>query len=102
MVKVNGAPVWVEPAPDLHRELCSLDNWLAAGPRGVQLTALPRTTLLYQVGLRAGDVLRSVNGRQLASTNDAIASYMAFARDGRSHIVIERGGAPLDLNVEMP
>ena len=58
---------------------------------------VPPGSLAERLGLQQGDVIRSVNGKPLASPADFAQIYQ---QQGQSQIKVEgiRGGRPLNLN----
>jgi type II secretory pathway component PulC len=68
-------------------------------PQGAKIEQVTAGTLLARVGLRAGDVVASVDGKPLRSLDDAANLY---ARAGALRVVtvqVVRGGKPLTLRV---
>ncbi len=51
-----------------------------------------------QVGLRPGDVIRQVNGRQIRTTADLVAAVAQPARVWQ--LVLERGGQPISVTLQ--
>jgi general secretion pathway protein C len=64
---------------------------------GVVVDEVPPGSLAERLGLQQGDVIRSVNGKPLASPADFAQIYQ---QQGQSQIKVEgiRGGRPLNLN----
>ncbi len=70
-------------------------------PEGVKVQSLLESSLFAKAGLRAGDVIASVDGRPLRSLDDVAALY---ARAGALRAVtaqVVRGGKPLTLRVSI-
>jgi serine protease DegQ len=68
-------------------------------PAGVRVDSVQDGSLFAKAGLRAGDVIASVEGRPLRSLDDVAALY---ARAGSLRTVtaqVVRGGKPLTLRV---
>jgi general secretion pathway protein C len=70
-------------------------------PEGFQLSQIQQGSLLRSVGFENGDVIRSVNGQEVRSLEDAIALYQKFG-DGDSFVIgILRGERVRTLNVKI-
>jgi general secretion pathway protein C len=74
-----------------------------AMPRGggVRMESAPPGSLAAKLGLRPGDVIRSVNGQQIASTGDLARLYQQFGTLSRIQAQVRRGSATLDLSYQI-
>jgi general secretion pathway protein C len=70
-------------------------------PEGFQLSQLQQGSLLKSVGFEDGDVIRSVNGQEIRSLEDAIALYQKFGDSDSFTIGILRGERARTLNVKL-
>jgi general secretion pathway protein C len=70
-------------------------------PEGFQLSQIQRGSLLKSVGFEDGDVIRSVNGQEIRSLEDAIALYQQFGDRDSYTIGILRGEKPKTLHVKI-
>jgi type II secretion system protein C len=68
---------------------------------GVQLTRLPEGTLLSDAGLRAGDVLTSVNGTEIDGMATLIGLWPRLQNATELRAVVLRGGHPVSLSVTL-
>ena len=74
-----------------------------AMPRGggVRMEAAPPGSLAAKLGLRPGDVIRSVNGQQIASTGDLARLYQQFGTLSRIQAQVQRGSSTVDLSYQI-
>jgi general secretion pathway protein C len=70
-------------------------------PEGFQLSQIQRGSLLKSVGFEDGDVIRSVNGQEIRSLEDAIALYQQLGDRDSYTIGILRGEKPRTLHVKI-
>lgn len=90
------AATTVSPAQALGAEIAVTPRVAAGSVDGLVLTPKGKGTAFANAGLRAGDVLISVDGRPVAEIGDP-ASFAT--RPGGATIVVERNGAPVTLQV---
>ncbi|HJL04709.1 MAG TPA: PDZ domain-containing protein [Polyangiaceae bacterium LLY-WYZ-15_(1-7)] len=67
---------------------------------GLALYGLRRADLLAQAGFRNGDVLRAIDGHPLASMDDLLGAYAAFADAREVAVELIRGGAPRTIRLQ--
>ena len=74
-----------------------------AMPRGggVRMESAPPGSLAAKLGLRPGDVIRSVNGQEIASTGDLARLYQQFGTLSRIQAQVQRGSATVDLSYQI-
>jgi type II secretion system protein C len=70
-------------------------------PEGFQLSQIQQGSILKSVGFQDGDVIRSVNGREVRSLEDAIALYQQLGDSDSYTIGILRGEKPRTLHVKI-
>jgi len=70
-------------------------------PEGFQLSQIQKGSILKSVGFQDGDVIRSVNGQEVRSMEDAIALYQKFGDSDSYTIGILRGEKPKTLHVKI-
>ena len=70
-------------------------------PEGFQLSQIQQGSILKSVGFQDGDVIRSVNGREVRSLEDAIALYQRLGDSDSYTIGILRGEKPRTLHVKI-
>jgi hypothetical protein len=59
---------------------------------GIRITKLPKDSVLHRLGVRDGDVVRTLNGFDVASTDDMLQAYMALRSADNVSIALKRGG----------
>ncbi len=59
---------------------------------GIRITKLPKDSVLHRLGVRDGDVVRTLNGFDVASTDDMLQAYMALRSAEQVSIALKRGG----------
>jgi len=67
---------------------------------GFQMQQIQAGSLYEKLGLRAGDVIKSVNGTPVNSAEDAIRLYQQIQNVGAVQMEIVRGGKPEQLNYQ--
>jgi general secretion pathway protein C len=67
---------------------------------GFQVQQIQAGSLYEKLGLRAGDVIKSVNGTSINSAEDAIRLYQQIPTVGAVQLEIVRGGKPEQLNYQ--
>jgi len=70
-------------------------------PEGFQLSQIQKGSILKSVGFQDGDVIRSVNGKEIRSLEDAIALYQQIADRDSYTIGILRGEKAKTLHVKI-
>jgi len=70
-------------------------------PEGFQLSQIQQGSPLRSIGFENGDVIRSVNGQEVRSLEDAIALYQKLGDDDSFVIGILRGEKPKYLHVKI-
>jgi general secretion pathway protein C len=94
-----------------QKAMNDLDNamkGLVAGPYrrngkldGYILKTVNQENILYQLGLRSGDVVKRVNGKEVNSTERLYAMWQTLQNESKITADIERGGRMMtfDLNI---
>jgi general secretion pathway protein C len=70
-------------------------------PEGFQLSQIQKGSLLNSVGFQDGDVIRSLNGEEIRSLEDAIAVYQKLGDNDSFTIGILRGEKTKTLHVKI-
>ena len=65
---------------------------------GVRMDAAPNGSLAQKLGLQPGDVIKKVNGQNVASPGDLARLYTQFATLSLVQAEVQRGGATLQLS----
>jgi general secretion pathway protein C len=64
---------------------------------GFQVQQIQAGSLYEKLGLRAGDVIKAVNGQPINSAEDAMRLYQQIPNIGAVQMEITRGGKPENL-----
>ncbi|MGE5838340.1 MAG: type II secretion system protein N [Deltaproteobacteria bacterium] len=70
-------------------------------PEGFQVSQIQEGSLIKSAGFEEGDVIRSVNGQEVRSLEDAFALYQKFGNLDSFTVEILRGEKPKTLNVKI-
>lgn len=68
-------------------------------PYGFRVSNLGSDAMVYELGVRAGDVIRSVNGTPIRTPEDAFKVYQQYQNESSVQIELERNGQPVSVNV---
>jgi general secretion pathway protein C len=91
----------LENLPDLMSQARAEIYYKEGRPEGFQLSQIQDGSLIKSVGFQDGDVIRSVNGQEIRSLEDAIALYQKFGDSDSFTIGILRGETARTLNVKI-
>ena len=72
-----------------------------AGGGGFKLAGIRRGTLAHKLGLRNGDVLTGVGGKQLESLDDALALVPLLRSASNLEVTLSRRGKPITHEIEI-
>lgn len=70
-------------------------------PYGFRVSNVDRSSLIYELGVRSGDVIRSVNGIPVRSPEDAFAAYQKLQNESSVDVELERRGSAVNLTVPL-
>ena len=76
----------------LMNEFNASPNVVDGKPAGVQLDALGSHPVISQLGLRPGDIVKSINGIRVNSSDEAFALYERLKNSPEIRVVVERDG----------
>lgn len=105
-ISLNGK-VRTIPEKTLSRFLANPGCLLAESGRvesraGVyQLSGVTRDSLLWQLGLRTGDQLQSVNGLPLSTIEDAFTAFDVLRDETTWHVIVRRGSRHMSLRYKV-
>ena len=68
---------------------------------GYRLSGVRRNSVLFQLGIRNGDVIHQVNGSSLASMQDAMTAYQGLQSQSRFNFDITRRGQKQTMEYEV-
>lgn len=70
-------------------------------PYGFRVSNVDNDSPLYGVGVRSGDVIRSVNGIPVRSPEDAFRAYQDLGNQATVQVELERGGSSVSVTVPL-
>lgn len=70
-------------------------------PYGFRISNLGSDAMIYGLGVRAGDVIRSVNGVPIRTPEDAVKAYQEFQSESNIQVELERNGQPTMVTVPL-
>jgi len=68
-------------------------------PYGFRISNLGNDAMVYQLGVRAGDIIRSVNGVPVRTPEDAFKVYQEFQNESSVQLELERNGQSTSVSV---
>jgi general secretion pathway protein C len=68
-------------------------------PYGFRISNLGRDAEAYQLGVRSGDIIRSINGVPVRTPDDAFKAYQQFQNESNLQLEVERGRETLTVNI---
>jgi general secretion pathway protein C len=71
------------------------------GAAGVRLVGFKSQDLLGKLGLRSGDLLRTINGFSMGSPDAALEAYVRLKQADRLTLSVERRGKPISIQYEI-
>jgi len=70
-------------------------------PYGFRVSNLSSDAMIYELGVRSGDVIRSVNGIPIRTPEDAFKAYQQFQNESSVQVELERNGEPTTVTVPL-
>lgn len=67
-------------------------------PDGLRLTGIRPNSIFYSMGLKSGDVMKSVNGKDIVSVDDALKLYQNLQSSSNLELQVKRKGRLKTLN----
>ena len=68
---------------------------------GVRLHGVRSDSLLGVLGLKSGDVLQSINGFEMGSPEKDLEAYARLRTANNLAVKVQRGGKPIDLDIQI-
>ena len=68
---------------------------------GFKLARVQGGSLLDTLGLKNGDVLKSINGFEMSDPQKALEAYARLRAADRLSVAVERGGKPMNLDINI-
>jgi type II secretion system protein C len=87
--------------PALMEEVSISPHLRDGNPDGLAVRSVGRRNILSRLGLRAGDVIKSIDDTELAGTEEAEMFFRRLAEGGDISILVERHGRPRRLNLNI-
>ena len=71
-------------------------------PDGLRLTGVRPNSIFYKMGLKSGDIIMGVDGRNIESVDDALKFYQSLQSASRVQLQLKRRGRPktIEYNIE--
>ena len=70
-------------------------------PYGFRVSNLSNDAMIYDLGVRSGDVIRSVNGIPIRTPEDAFTAYQQFQNESSLQVELERNGESTTVTVPL-
>ncbi len=70
-------------------------------PYGFRVSNLSSDAMIYELGVRSGDVIRSVNGISIRTPEDAFKAYQQFQNESSVQVELERNGEQTTVTVPL-
>ena len=70
-------------------------------PYGFRINNVAKNTQIYRLGVRSGDIIKSVNGMPIRTPEDAFKAYQDIKNSTSMDVEVERGGSPLRLTIPL-
>ncbi|MFO7861073.1 MAG: type II secretion system protein GspC [Desulfosalsimonas sp.] len=70
-------------------------------PGGLMLSGIRSESIFSEMGLESGDIIKSINGRQIRSVEDAMTFYENMQSSGEVELEIERSGSSQILSFQI-
>ncbi|MGM0453613.1 MAG: type II secretion system protein GspC [Thermodesulfobacteriota bacterium] len=67
-------------------------------PNGILLSGIRDNSIFEEMGLKSGDVVKAVNGKDIESVDDAMKFYQNLKSSSEVDLKIERNGNPQTIN----
>jgi hypothetical protein len=97
----RGADAVMANLPGIARTMRVSAEAKGGKPIGFRLLGLRPGAILTRVGFRNGDVIRSLNGRELTSPDKALEAYASFRTTGVMQAAFVRANKPLTVEVRI-
>lgn len=71
-------------------------------PDGLRLTGIRPNSIFYEMGLKSGDILMGVDGKNIESVDDALKFYQGLQSSSKVQLQVKRRGRlkTIDYNIE--
>lgn len=86
---------------ELARQARVIPHYRDGKPQGFKLVGVRPGSLYSHIGIRSGDVLKSVNDEEISSPNKALEMYEKLKNSAKVTVEIERRGRPVTLSYDI-
>ncbi|MEJ2657787.1 MAG: type II secretion system protein GspC, partial [Desulfobacterales bacterium] len=92
----------VKDVNNLMKQIRIRPNFRNGKPDGLRLTGIRPNSIFYNMGLKSGDILKGVNGKDIESVDDAFKLYQNLQSSSRVQLQIKRRGQlkTIDYRIE--
>ena len=92
----------VKDVNNLMKQIRIRPNFRNGKPDGLRLTGIRPNSIFYNMGLKSGDVLTGVNGKDIESVDDVFKLYQDLQSSSRIQLQIKRRGQlkTIDYHIE--
>lgn len=70
-------------------------------PYGFRVSNVNRSSLIYELGARSGDIVKSINGMPVRSPEDAFAAYQELTNESSVEVELERRNKSVTITVPL-
>ncbi len=91
----------LENMEELARQARVIPHYRDGKPQGFKLVGVRPGSLYSHLGIRSGDVLKSVNDEEISSPNKALEMYEKLKNGSKFSVEIERRGRPVTLTLDI-
>jgi len=89
----------LDPPDRIAREVALAPVGRDGNPYGIQMTFVKPGSLIQQMGFVPGDILLSMNNKQLLTPEDGMMAYQTMKNEDSVTFKVERGGSVIGLNI---
>jgi len=87
----------VKEWPTIIRETHFFPYYFNGEVKGLQVTNLPEKSIVSEIGIMRGDIIRKINGVELNVVADLASLWNRFKNENRFELIIERHGESLSF-----
>ncbi len=70
-------------------------------PYGFRVSNVSRSSTIYELGIRSGDIIKTVNGVSIKTPEEAMAAYQELQSESSVSVEFERRGVPQTIDVPL-
>lgn len=89
----------LDPPDRIAKEVALAPIGREGNPYGIQMTFVKPGSLIQQMGFMPGDILLSMNNKQLLTPEDGMIAYQTMKNEDSVAFKIERAGSVINLNI---